>query len=192
MNIKMSMTEKNLMKALLGESLARNKYTYFSKIAKKEGFEQIAAIFLETAGNEHEHAKLFYNFLDNEKVEIVGAYNAGMGNTLYNLELAYSGENEENTILYPSFAQIAKEEGFIQVYDCFSHVVEVEKHHEKRYRALYKDVLEDKVFKFDKEINWKCRNCGYILHTNEVNQICPCCKHPRAYFEILCDNYNEE
>lgn len=189
MDIKGSLTEKNLMKALLGESLARNKYTYYSKVAKNEGYEQIAGIFIETAENEREHAKLFFSFLDDSRIEFTHTLRAGIGNTLANLKNAFEGENEENTTLYPGFGAVAKDEGFMPIYDCFMNVTEVEKHHEARYRALYKNVAEGSVFKKENEMLWKCLNCGRIVKGYEAVEICPTCHHPRAYFEVLCDNF---
>ncbi len=191
MDLKGSETYKNLMKAALGESLARNKYTFFSSVAKKEGYEQIAGIFFETAENEKEHAKVYYKHLPNDgtHIEITASYCDGLGTTLDNLKHAFLGENEENTILYPSFAQTAKDEGFIQIYNSFMQIIEVEKHHEARYRKLYQNIVERTVFKKDYEANWKCRNCGRVIKNTEAPVSCPACHHPKAYFELLCDNF---
>ncbi len=191
MNLKGSETEKNLVKAATGESLARNKYTYFAGVAKKEGYEQIAAIFLETADNEKEHAKVYYKKLinDGSHIEITAKYCDGLGTTLQNLEFAFLGENEENTILYPGFAEVAKSEGFIQIYDSFMQITEVEKHHEARYRKLHENVIKKAVFKKEIAVDWKCRNCGRVMNGPEAPEDCPACHHPRAYFELLCDNF---
>lgn len=188
-NLKGTETEKNLLKAVLGESLARNKYTFFSNIAKKEGYEQIAAIFLETAENEHEHAKLYYKQLGEEKIQATVTFPAGLGTTIQNLQAAYEGEHEENTILYPGFAQVAKDEGFVQIHDIFMNVTEVEFHHEARYRKLHENIEKDLVFKNDICVSWKCRNCGRLVQGLDAPEICPTCFHPKAYFELNCDSY---
>jgi rubrerythrin len=177
MNLKGSKTEKNLMEAFAGESQARNKYTYFASAAKKEGYEQIAGIFQETADNEKEHAKLIFKFL------------GGIGNTAENLKHAAEGENYEWTSMYKEFEKIAKEEGFQAIAEFFGKVAEVEKEHEERYLALLKSVEECKVFEKDEETTWRCRNCGYIHVGSAAPEICPTCKHPRAYFEIAAFNY---
>ncbi len=188
-----SKTISNLMKSLLGEGMARNKYTYFSKIAKKEGYEQIAAIFLETAENERAHAKRFYDFLPEELelVEINGiAYSAGINkSTLINLEYAAKGEHEENTFLYPTFAQIAEEEKYFEIADNYHEIIEAEKAHEQRYLALKSNIEENRVFKRDNEVIWKCRNCGYHFKGKEAPEVCPSCKHPIGYFELFVKNY---
>jgi len=190
MELKGSKTEKNLLAAFAGESQARNRYTYFGSAAKKEGYEQISAIFLETAENEKEHAKLFFNLLQGGETEILAAYPAGViRNTADNLKAAAEGENLEWTKLYQDFADVAKKEGFNQVYETFTNVAKVEKFHEARYRELIKNVKDAKVFKKDAPVTWHCRNCGYVFEGKDVPDQCPVCKHPRAYFEILAQNY---
>jgi rubrerythrin len=190
MDLKGSKTEKNLLAAFAGESQARNRYTYFASAARKEGFEQIFAIFLETAENEKEHAKLFFKMLQGGETEIVAAYPSGViGNTANNLKAAAAGENLEWTTLYQNFADEAKKEGFTQAYETFTQVAKVEKFHETRYLDLLRNVKEGKVFKKDSSIKWHCRNCGYVFEGKEVPDECPVCKHPRAYFEVLAENY---
>jgi len=190
MELKGSKTEKNLLAAFAGESQARNRYTYFASAARKEGYEQISAIFLETAENEKEHAKLFFNLLKGGDVEIVAAYPAGViGNTANHLKAAAAGENLEWTTLYRDFAEVAKKEGFTEVYETFTNVAKVEKFHEARYLGLLKNVQGGKVFKKDSSVRWHCRNCGYAFEGKEVPDKCPVCKHPRAYFEVLAENY---
>jgi rubrerythrin len=190
MEFKVSKTEKNLLAAFAGESQARNRYTYFASAAKKEGYEQISAIFLETAENEKEHAKLFFSLLKGGDVEIVAAYPAGVvGNTAENLKAAAAGENLEWTKLYQDFAEVAKKEGLNEVYETFTQVAKVEKFHEARYLNLLKSVKEGKVFKKDSSVKWHCRNCGYVFEGKDVPDKCPVCKHPRAYFEVLAENY---
>jgi rubrerythrin len=190
MELKGSETEKNLLAAFAGESQARTRYTYFASAAKKEGYEQISAIFLETAENEKEHAKLFFNLLKGGEVEIVAAYPAGViGNTADNLKAAADGENMEWTTLYQNFADVAEKEGFKEVYETFTNVAKVEKFHEARYRGLLKNVKEGKVFNKDTSVMWHCRNCGYVFEGKEVPEKCPVCKHPRAHFEVLAENY---
>ena len=189
-SIKGTRTEKNLLAAFAGESQARNRYTYYAGVAKKEGYEQIAAIFLETADNEKEHAKRFFKFLEGGGVEITAMFPAGViGTTAENLKAAAMGEHEEHTELYPEFARIADEEGFKEVAMVFRFISSVEKHHEERYLALLKNVQEGKVFKKDKKTMWKCRNCGYIFEGDAAPQACPACVHPQAYFELLDDNF---
>lgn len=190
MELKGSKTEKNLLAAFAGESQARNRYTFFASAARKEGYEQIASIFLETADNEKEHAKLFFTLLKGGEAEVVAAYPAGViGSTAANLKAAAEGENLEWTQLYQGFANIAKGEGFMEAYETFSQVAKVEKFHEARYRALLKAVEEGKVFKRDSAVKWHCRNCGYVFEGREVPDQCPVCKHARAFFEILAENY---
>jgi rubrerythrin len=193
MDLKGSETEKNLLKAFAGESQARNRYTYFSSVAKKEGYEQIAAIFLETADNEKEHAKIFFKHLEKSGgmgVEITAMYPAGkIGTTKENLLAAANGEKEEWTALYPNFEKIARKEGFKEVAESFKEIAEVEEQHEKRYRKLLKNVEEKKVFKKDKVVKWKCLNCGYVHEGPEAPDECPACKHPQSYYEILEENY---
>ncbi|MCK4244153.1 MAG: rubrerythrin family protein, partial [Candidatus Omnitrophica bacterium] len=169
---------------------ARNRYTYFASVAKKAGFEQIAAIFLETADNEKEHAKRFFRFLEGGEVEIKASYPAGViGDTAANLEAAAAGENLEWTKLYKEAEGIAREEGFAEIADQFKEIAEVEEEHEKRYRKLLKNVKEGKVFKKDIVVRWKCRNCGYVHEGKEAPEKCPACAHPRAYYELLSKNY---
>lgn len=189
-SLKGTKTEQNLLKAFAGESQARMRYDYFSSQAKKEGLEQIAALFAETALNEKEHAKRFFQFLEGGMVEITASYPAGIiGTTLENLKAAADGENEEWTELYPEFARIAEEEGFREVAQAFNLIAKVEKAHEKRYRTLYTNLEEGKVFKRDGKVVWKCRNCGFLHEGMVAPKICPACQHPQAYFEIAEENY---
>jgi rubrerythrin len=189
-SIKGSKTEQNLLKAFAGESQARNRYTYFASVAKKEGLEQISALFEETALNEKEHAKRFFKFLEGGVVEITASYPAGViSSTLDNLKAAADGENEEWTILYPEFAKIAEEEGFKEVAMAFKMIAKVEQAHEKRYRKLYENLESGKVFKKDGKVIWKCRNCGFLHEGTVAPQQCPACQHPQAYFEIEAENY---
>ena len=184
-----SKTQECLINAFAGESQARNRYTYFASIAKKEGYEQIAAIFLETADNEKEHAKLFYKHLGSGTAKVNAAYPFHYGNTLENLKHAAMGEHEEWTDLYENASIIAKEEGFLDVSNTFRQVLEVEKHHEQRYLALAKNIEENNVFQRSTEVLWKCRNCGRIYKGMEAPLVCPTCFHPKAFFELLCDNF---
>ena len=177
MDLKGSKTEKNLWEAFAGESQARNKYTYFASVAKKEGYEQISGIFQETADNEKEHAKLIFKFL------------SGIGNTMENLKHAAEGENYEWTSMYHEFEKTAREEGFVQIADFFNKVAAVEKEHEARYMTLLKNIEENKVFNREEQTTWRCRNCGHIHVGAEAPELCPTCKHPRAYFEIAAFNY---
>lgn len=189
-SVKGTRTEKNLLAAFAGESQARTRYDYFASVAKKEGYEQIAAIFQETALNEKEHAKRFFSFLEGGMIEIQASYPAGViGTTVENLKAAAAGENEEHTKLYPEAAKIAEEEGFPEVAFLFRKVAEVEKHHEQRYLALLKNIQDGTVFKKGKKEKWICRNCGYIHEGEEAPEKCPTCQHPIAYFELLCDNF---
>ncbi|HUU50455.1 MAG TPA: rubrerythrin family protein [Nitrospinota bacterium] len=190
MELKGSRTEKNLLAAFAGESQARNRYTYFSSVAKKEGFEQIAAIFLETAENEREHAKRFFKFLEGGKIEITASYPAGViGNTKTNLLASAEGEKEEWGILYPEASKIAKEEGFDEIAQLYKKIAEVEEKHEKRYRKLLKNIIDGTVFKKDEVVKWKCRNCGYVHEGMEALELCPACVHPQAHYELFCENY---
>jgi rubrerythrin len=190
MGLNGSETEKNLLKAFAGESQARNRYTYFASVAKKEGYEQISAIFLETAENEKEHAKIFFKYLQGGDAEITASYPAGkIGTTSENLLSAANGEAEEWGSLYPSFEKIAKEEGFNDVAVSFREIAEVEEQHEKRYRKLLENVQSKSVFKKNVEVEWKCRNCGYVHKGKEAPKLCPACKHPQSYYEILERNY---
>lgn len=190
MNIKGSRTEKNLLAAFAGESQARNRYTYFASVAKKDGFEQISEIFLETAGNEKEHAEIFFKHLRGGDVEITAKYPAGViGVTADNLLAAAEGEKLEWGTLYPGFAKIAKEEGFPEVAESFTEIGEVEQFHEKRYRVLLKNVKEGSVFKKKNSIKWHCRNCGYIHEGPDAPNACPACQHAQSYYEVLAENW---
>ena len=189
-NIKGSKTEKNLLTAFAGESQARNRYTYFASQAKKECYEQISAIFSDTAENEKEHAKRFFKFLEGGAVEITAAFPAGViGKTTENLEEAAGGENYEHTTMYPGFAKIADEEGFPDVAATFRAVSVAEKGHEMRYRALLANIKKNQVFKRECPTKWRCRNCGYIHEDSEAPKKCPACLHPQDYFELLAENY---
>jgi len=190
MEFKGSKTEKNVLSAFAGESQARNRYTYFASAAKKEGYEQISAIFLETADNEKEHAKLFFKLLQGGEAEIIASYPAGIiGDSAANLKAAAEGENFEWTTLYQNSADVAKKEGFMDVYEIFTQVAKVERFHESRYLSLLKSVKEDKVFKKNVQVRWHCRNCGHVLDGVEAPDKCPVCDHPVAYYEVLAENY---
>ena len=190
MSIKGTQTEKNLLKAFAGESQARNRYSMFAKIAKKEGYEQIADFFLETAANEYMHAKIFFRHLEGGPVEITATYPAGIeGTTKENLLAAAEGENEEWVELYPEFARIADEEGFPKVAASFRQIARIEKDHEERYRKLLANIEEDLVFESDEEVVWFCRECGHIHVAKRAPGMCPVCMHPKAYFERKKDNY---
>ena len=190
MNLKGSTTEKNLLAAFAGESQARNRYTYYASVARKEGYEQIAAIFQETADNEKEHAKLFFSLLEGGEVEILASYPAGViGDTAANLRAAADGEKFEWSSLYKGFASIAKAEGLTQAYDTFTQVAKVEEYHEARYSALLKNVQDGKIFKKDASVKWHCRNCGYVFEGKNAPEKCPACQHTKAYFEVLAENY---
>ena len=183
-------TEQNLLKSFAGESQARMRYDYFAKQAKKEGYEQISAIFAETALNEKEHAKRFFKFLEGRLVEITAVYPAGkIGTTSENLKAAAEGENEEWTELYPEFAKIADEEGFGEIATAYRMIAKVEKAHEERYTKLFTNLEEGKVFERNGMISWKCRNCGYLHEGTKAPETCPACLHPQAYFEIKENNY---
>jgi len=189
-SLKGTETEQNLLKAFAGESQARMRYDYFAKQAKKEGLEQIAGLFEETALNEKEHAKRFFKFLEGRMVEITATYPAGkIGTTLENLKASAEGENEEWSELYPEFARIAEEEGFKEVATAFKMIARVEKAHEERYNKLYKNLQEGKVFEKDGKVVWKCRNCGYIHEGIKAPNKCPACLHPQSYFEIKETTY---
>lgn len=189
-SLKGTRTEKNLLTAFAGESQARNRYTYFSKQAKKEGYVQIAKIFEETANQEREHAKRLFKLLEGGEVEIQAAFPAGViGTTLENLQAAAAGEQHEHEQMYPEFAKIAEEEGFNDIACILRAIANAEKQHEKRYRGLIANLEENKVFKKDKEVVWRCINCGY-LHVGEMApNKCPACDHPQAYFELLAENW---
>jgi len=185
-----SQTEKNLLTAFAGESQARNRYTYFASQAKKEGYEQIRAIFEETANQEKEHAKREFKFLEGGEVEITAAFPAGViGNTLENLKVAAAGEHYETTEMYPEFAEVAEKEGFGEIAEVFRNIAIAEKRHEERYLALVKNIEEGKVFKKDAPVRWVCRNCGYVHEGAEAPDECPACAHPQAYFEMEAVNY---
>lgn len=189
-SLKGTETEKNLLKAFAGESQARNRYTMFASQARQEGFRQIEAIFMETAEQEYEHAKRFFKFLEGGMVEITASYPAGIiGTTLENLKAAADGENEEWAELYPEFAKIAEEEGFKEVAQAFKLIAKVEQAHEKRYRTLYNNLEEGKVFKRDEKVVWKCRNCGFLHEGTVAPKLCPACQHAQSYFEIEVTNY---
>jgi rubrerythrin len=186
-------TAENLLKAFAGESQARNKYTYYSSVAKKEGYVQISNFFMETADNEREHAKRFLKFLNESMkdipIEITASYPVGLGDTKSNLLSAANGENEEWTELYPEFAKIADEEGFSEIAKAFRKIAEVEKHHEARYRKLLQNIENEEVFKKKESTHWKCLNCGYIHEGPQAPEICPACVHPRGHFEVLAENF---
>lgn len=189
-SIKGSRTEQNLLKAFAGESQARNRYTYFAGAAKKEGFEQISAIFLETADNEKEHAKVFFKYLEGGDLEITAAYPAGkIQDTKANLEAAAAGENLEWTTIYADFAKIAREEGFSEIARSFEEIAKVEKFHESRYRKLIANLINGEVFKKKAVVKWHCRNCGYVVEAKDAPDQCPVCNHPQAYYEVLAENF---
>ncbi len=190
MDFKGSQTEKNLLAAFAGESQARNKYTFFASVAKKEGYEQIGAIFEETSGNEKEHAELFFKHLKGGMVEIMASYPAGViASTAENLKAAAAGEKLEWGKLYPNFADVAQQEGFPEVASTFRMVAKVESYHERRYNKLVESVEQGKVFKKDQPVKWKCRNCGLVIEGTQAPEKCPTCAHPKAYFEVWVENY---
>lgn len=189
-SIKGTNTEKNLLAAFAGESQARNRYTYFASAAKKEGYEQIANIFTETAENEKEHAKVFFKYLEGGDVEITASYPAGMiKDTKTNLEEAAAGENLEWTTLYADFAKIAKDEGFEEIARSFEQISKVEKFHESRYRKLINNIINNEVFKKKVSVKWHCINCGYVFEGEAAPKECPACKHPQAFYEVLAENF---
>jgi rubrerythrin len=189
-SIKGTQTEKALLAAFAGESQARMRYTYFASKAKKEGYEQIAAIFQETADNEKEHAEVFFKHLEGGEVEITASYPAGViGTTEENLLAAAEGEKMEWGTLYPDFAETAKKEGFPKVAFSFKEIGEVEEYHERRYRKLLDNVKKGRVFKRDKPVKWKCRNCGYVHEGPEAPKMCPACQHEQGYYELWVENY---
>ena len=189
-SIKGTQTEQNLLKSFAGESQARTRYTFFASVAKKEGFEHISAICMETAEQEKEHAKKFFKYLEGGMVEITAAFPAGViGTTAENLKAAAEGENEEWVDLYPHFADVAEQEGFPAVALTFRNVAKVEAEHEKRYRKLLANVENGTVFSDSEEIEWQCRNCGYVYRGKTAPEACPACAHPRAYFERKKNNY---
>ena len=189
-SLKGTKTEKNLLKAFAGESQARNRYTYFASTARKEGVEQIANIFTETAENEKEHAKVFFKYLEGGDVEITASYPAGeVRDTRSNLEAAADGEKLEWTTIYADFAMIAKEEGFPDIARSFEQIAKVERFHESRYRRLAANVASGEVFKKKSTVKWHCANCGYVFEGTEAPKECPACKHPQSYYEVLAENF---
>lgn len=189
-SVKGTRTEKNLLTSFAGESQARNRYTFFASAARKEGYEQIANIFTETAGNEKEHAEVFFKYLEGGDVEITAAYPAGQVlDTKANLEAAADGEKLEWSKIYADFEKIAREEGFAEIATSFKEIAEVEEFHERRYRKLAKNVANGEVFKKKATVKWHCTNCGYIHEGPEAPVECPACKHPQAYYELLAENY---
>lgn len=190
MNLKGTQTEKNLLTAFAGESQARNRYTYFASQARKEGYEQIAAIFEETANQEKEHAKREFKFLEGGEAEVTASFPAGViGKTVDNLKAAAAGEHYENTEMYPGFAKTADEEGFAEIAAVFSKIAVAEKRHEDRYIKLVKNIEQGKVFKRENKVRWVCRNCGYVHEGTEPPEVCPSCAHPKAYFELEATNF---
>ena len=188
--LKGTKTEKNLLTAFAGESQARNRYTYFSSQARKESYQQIMGVFLETADNEKEHAKRLFKFLEGGEVEIKASFPAGLiGDTNENLKAAAAGENYEHTKMYPEFAIVAEKEGFQEIASVFRAIAVAERQHEKRYLNLLENMEKDRVFKRERVVKWKCRNCGYIHEGTEAPEECPACAHSRSYFELLGENY---
>ncbi|MCX5642530.1 MAG: rubrerythrin family protein [Candidatus Omnitrophica bacterium] len=189
-SLKGTETEKNLLKAFAGESQARNRYTYFAGVARKEGYEQIANILIETANNEKEHAKIFFKHLEGGDIEITATYPAGIiEDTKVNLEAAAAGEKLEWTTLYADFGKIAKEEGFPEVAQSFAEIAKVEKFHEARYRKLISNIEKSEVFQKSVPVKWHCSNCGYVFEGAQAPKECPACKHPQAYYELLAENF---
>jgi len=189
-NIKGTKTERNILTAFAGESQARNRYDYYASVAKKEGYVQIADIFAETANQEKEHAKRLFKFLEGGDVEIQADYPAGViGTTAENLKAAAKGENYEWTDMYPTFAKVAREEGFNEIANVFEAIAVAEKQHEKRYLGLLANVEAGTVFKKDQVVTWRCRNCGYLHVGQEAPEKCPACAHPQAHFELLAENW---
>jgi len=189
-SLKGTRTEKNLLTAFAGESQARNRYTYFASQAKKDGYEQMNFIFEETANQEKEHAKRLFKFLEGGEVEITAAFPAGViGNTLENLKASAEGENYEYTEMYPEFAKTADEEGFGDIAEVFRNIAVAEKQHEKRYNDLIANIENNRVFRREEEVVWRCRNCGFLDTGADAPEECPACAHPRAHFELLGENY---
>ncbi|NHJ32933.1 MAG: rubrerythrin family protein [Asgard group archaeon] len=188
-SVKGTETEKNLLKSFAGESQARGRYTMYAKKAKKEGYQQIAAIFEETAYNEYQHAKQFFSYLEGGMVEITAGYPTDIGTTAENLKFAAMGENEEHTKLYPEFAKIAEKEGFPEIALKWKNIAKVELEHEKRYLALLKSVEEGSVFKKPKKMRWKCRVCGFVYEGTEPPKVCPVCDHDHHHYELICEEY---
>ncbi len=190
MNLKGSLTEKNILAAFAGESQARLRYSFFASVAKKEGYEQISAIFQETSDNEREHAKLYFTLLEGGDAVVTASYPAGViGTTAANLLSAAEGEKLEWSVLYPGFAVVADKEGFSVAAHTFREIAKVEAHHEQRYRKLLKNISQGTVFKKSGSVHWKCRNCGYVHEDISAPDKCPVCDHPQAYYEIWCENY---
>ncbi len=189
MDLKGSQTERNLLIAFAGESQARNRYTFYAGEAKKAGYEQIAAVFLETADNEKEHAKVFFKHLGEGAAEIFAGYPFHLGDTQSNLGAAAAGENYEWTTLYQDFAAVADKEGFKDIAASFREIAQVEKFHEARYRALEEHLKNKTLFRRDQAVTWHCRNCGYLVHGKSAPEVCPSCKHPQSYYEVLAENY---
>ena len=189
-SIRGTRTEKNLLAAFAGESQARNRYTYFASVAKKEGYVQIQAIFEETANQEKEHAKRLFKFLEGGNVEITHSFPAGViSTTIDNLKESAAGEHYEQETMYPEYAKIAREEGFNEIADCMEHIAIAEKGHEERYLKLSKNIQDNTVFKKDAPVEWHCRNCGYLHKGKEAPELCPACAHPQAHFEKYCRNF---
>lgn len=189
-SVKRTETEKNLLTAFAGESQARNRYTYFASQAKKEGYEQISALFLETADNEKEHAKRIFKFLEGGEAEIMASFPSGIiGDTKENLSAAAAGERHEHTKMYPDFARIAEDEGFPLIAGVLRSIARAEKHHEKRYLSLLENIGKNRVFSRESPTVWKCRNCGYIHEGTGAPDKCPACEHAQAYFELFAENY---
>lgn len=192
-SLKGTKTAENLLKAFAGESQARTRYTYYASAAKKEGYVQISNIFMETAENEKEHAKVFFKHLNKdlkgEAVTITADYPVGLGTTKENLSYAVAGEHEEHSKAYPEFARIAEEEGFKEIALSFRNISKVEERHEARFKKLLNNIENDTVFKKDEIVLWKCNNCGYIHEGIEAPNVCPSCNHPKDYFEVFCENY---
>ena len=189
-SLKGTKTEQNLLKSFAGESQARNRYEFFASVARKEGYEQIANFFIETSLQEKEHAKRFFIFLEGGVVEITAGFPAGViGTTIENLKAAAEGENEEWTELYPHFAEVAKEEGFMEIATAFKMIAKVEAEHERRYLKLLQNISEDKVFMKEGKVWWKCLNCGYVYESIKALENCPACLHPKAFMQVREDNY---
>ena len=190
MELKGSRTEKNILTAFAGESQARNRYTYFASVARKEGYKQIEAIFMETADQEKEHAKRLFKLLQGGEVEVTASFPAGViGSTEENLKESASGEKFEWTEMYPSFAEVAREEGFSEIPTVFDAIAVAEKQHEKRYLALRANIEAGRVFTREEPVYWQCRNCGYVHEGTEAPEECPACAHPREHFETICENW---
>jgi rubrerythrin len=189
-DIKGSETERNLLTAFSGESQARNRYTFFASAAKKEGFQQVSAVFEETANQEKEHAKRLFKFLEGGEVEVRASFPAGViGSTLENLKDSAAGEHHEHTEMYPGFAEIAREEGFKQIASVFEAIAVAEKQHEKRFKELAANIEAGRVFERETKVVWRCRNCGYLHEGTRAPKVCPACDHPQAHFELLGENW---